>query len=68
MVNEYVLLLGGQAVENKFNWSVILSFWIVCIQSPKFNRVSLNETPEFPFRGLNIQVNFNLRDSEKETK
>ena len=37
MVNEYVLLLGGQAVENKFNWSVILSFWIVCIQSPKFN-------------------------------
>ena len=23
-------------------------------QSPKFKRVSLNETPEFPFRGRNI--------------
>ena len=27
-------------------------------QSPKFKRVSLNETPEFPFWGLNICVDF----------
>ena len=32
--------------------------------SPKFKRVLLlNKTPEFPFRGLNICVDFNLRDS-----
>ena len=35
------------------------------VQSPKVKRVSLNETPEFPFRGLNICVDFNLRDSKK---
>ena len=34
-------------------------------QSPKFKRVSLNETPELPFWGLNICVDFDLRDSEK---
>ena len=33
--------------------------------SPKFKRVSLNETPEFPFWGLNIRVNFDLRDLKK---
>ena len=33
--------------------------------SPKFKRVSLNETPEFPFWGLNICVDFDLRDSKK---
>ena len=31
----------------------------------KFKRVSLNETPEFPFWGLNICVDFDLRDSKK---
>jgi len=36
-----------------------------CVQSPKFKRVSLNETPEFPFWGLNICVDFDLRDSKK---
>ena len=34
-------------------------------QSPKFKRVSLNETPEFPFGGLKICVDFDLRDSKK---
>ena len=34
-------------------------------QSPKFKTVSLNETPELPFWGLNICVDFDLRDSEK---
>ena len=34
-------------------------------QSPKFKRVSLNETPEFPFWGLNICVDFDLKDSKK---
>jgi len=33
--------------------------------SPKFKRVSLNETLEFPFWGLNICVDFDLRDSKK---
>ena len=33
--------------------------------SPKFKRVSLNETPEFPSWGLNICVDFDLRDSKK---
>ena len=34
-------------------------------QSPKFKRVSLNETPEFPFWGLHIFVDFDLRDLKK---
>ena len=33
--------------------------------SPKFKRVSLNETPEFPFWGLIIYVDFDLRDPKK---
>ena len=33
--------------------------------SPKFKRVSLNETPEFPSWSLNICVDFDLRDSKK---
>jgi len=32
----------------------------------KFKRVSLNDTPEFPFWGLNIYVNFDLRGSKKK--
>ena len=32
--------------------------------SPKFKRVLLNETPLFPFRGLNICVDFDLRYSK----
>jgi len=34
------------------------------VQSPKFIRVLLNETPEFHFWGLNICVDFDLRDSK----
>ena len=37
-------------------------FWA---QSSKFKRVSLNETLEFPFWGLHICVDFDLRDSKK---
>ena len=32
------------------------------IQSPKFKRVSLNETLEFPLWGLSIIVDFDLKD------
>ena len=39
-----------------------LKFWA---QSPKLKRVSLNETPEFRFWGLDICVDFDLRDSKK---
>ena len=35
------------------------------VSEPTFNRVSLNETPDFTFWGLNIKVDFNLRDSKK---
>ena len=35
------------------------------VPSPKFKRVSLKETSEFPFWGLNICVDFDLRDSKK---
>ena len=38
------------------------------IQSPKLKRVSLDETPEFPFWGLNIHVDFDLRDSNWKFK
>ena len=37
----------------------------LCALSPKFKRVSLNETPEFPFWGLKFCVDFDLRDSKK---
>ena len=33
--------------------------------SPKFKRVLLNETPKFPFWGLNICVDFDLRGFKK---
>jgi len=42
-----------------------LSILLLNGQSPKFKRVLLNETPEFPFWGLNICVDFDLRDSKK---
>ena len=35
------------------------------LQSPKFKRVSLNETLEFPFWRLNICVDFGLRNSQQ---
>ena len=34
-------------------------------QSPKFKRVSLKKTPELPSWGLNICVDFDLRESKK---
>ncbi len=34
-------------------------------KSPKFKRVSLNKTPEFPSWGLNICVDFDLRELKK---
>ena len=34
-------------------------------QSPGFKRVSLNKTPEFLFWGLNICVDFDLKDLKK---
>jgi len=48
-----------------FMYSVWVQYWSPGTKSPKFKRVSLNETPEFPFRGPNIWVDFNLRDSKK---
>ena len=36
------------------------------IQSPKFKRVSLDETPEFPFWGLNIVIKEIRKNGEYE--
>ena len=38
---------------------------MMTLLSPKFKRVSLNETHEFPLGGLKIWVDFDLRDSKK---
>ena len=43
----------------------VFCFVLLEHQSPKFKRVLLNETPEFPFWGLKICVDFDLRDSKK---
>ena len=43
----------------------ICLYTVYTAQSLKFKRVSLNETPEFPFWGLNTFVDFVLRDSKK---
>ena len=37
----------------------------LCALSPKFKRVSLVKTPEFPFWGLKFCVDFDLKDSKK---
>ena len=37
----------------------------ITLQSPNLKRVSLNETIEFPFWGINICVDLYLRDSKK---
>ena len=44
-------------------WSLVSYIWVTL--SPKFKRVPLDKTPEFPFWGLNIRVDFDLRDSKK---
>ena len=35
---------------------------VQCTQSRKFNRASLNKGHEFPYWGLNICIDFDLRD------
>ena len=52
----------------KFKWNLTIFCSLHNIQSPKFKRVLLNETPEFPFWDLNICVDFDLRDSKKNGK
>ena len=41
---------------------IVLYCTVVSSQSPKLKRVSLNEILKFPFRGLNICVDFGLRN------
>ena len=48
-------------VQNWFLYRYRLKFWA---QSPKFKRVSLNETPGLYFCCLNICEDFDLRYSE----
>ena len=43
----------------------ILAFMVEQVQSPKFKRVSLNKTREFPFWGLNIYVDFDFEIRKK---
>ena len=44
---------------------MVIKYCFALSLSPKFKRVSLNETPEFPFWGLSICVDFDLGDSTK---
>ena len=67
---QFILLIGKK--EDFFHEKSRNSenqFWT---QSPKFKRVSLKETPELYFCGLNSCEDFDLRDSEnreyEETK
>ena len=46
-------------------WFVHRKVKFIRTLSPKFKKVWLNETPEFPFWGLKIYVDFDLRDSKK---
>ena len=59
----------SQYTLHKQHFEVIIQYYILWTQlipqSPKFKRVSLNETPEFPFWGLNIFVDFDLTNSNK---
>ena len=48
-----------------FQRSAHLLYFSVLSLSPKFKGVSLNETTEFPFWGLDICVDFDSRDSKK---
>ena len=52
--------MSGMNVNNTVHMNIFRGS-----QSPKFKRVSLNETPEFPFWGLKICVDFDLRDWKK---
>ena len=52
--------MSGMNVNNTVHMNIFRGS-----QSPKFKRVSLNETPEFPFWGLKICVDFDLRDLKK---
>ena len=42
-----------------------MKLYVDWTQSPKFKRVSLDKTPEFPFWGLIICVDFDLRYSKE---
>ena len=55
-LNEYLRCGGGEAKSAQKIWAPL---------SSKFKRVSLKETHEFPFWGLNICVDFDIRDSKK---
>ena len=54
----YILAIAGKTVGP--NWLNFLD-----TLSPNAKRVLLNEIPEFHFWGLNICVDFDLRDSKK---
>jgi len=61
-------LVPGRAYNIRYTvyCSVLYCTVLYCtLLSPKFKRVSLNETPEVPFWGLNIGVDFDLRDTKK---
>ena len=66
MIKKYVCIVNifdmGRSVYNNLYEYMYAAF---VHQSPKFKRESQNETPEFPFWGLNICVDFYLRDSKK---
>ena len=59
-------------IEYKLEWNLLeksvkpaFCCTVSILQSPKFKGVSLGKTPEFPFWGLNICVDFDLKDLKK---
>ena len=63
MLNLYLQVLRKELhLELK---TLIFANCVLYCLSPKFKRVSLDKTLEFPFWGLNICVDFDLRDSKK---
>jgi len=52
--------ISGRNINNTVHMNIFRGS-----QSPKFKRVSLNETFEFPFWRPNICIDFDLRDSKK---
>ena len=62
-----------ESVKNNYYYIIVYSVHLYSVhskvvQSPKFKRVLLDETPKFPFWGLNICVDFDLRGSKKNEK
>ena len=71
VIDRILLYLGATPLSRKYfrhrqgtNARKVISemYTFFVLQSPKFKRVSVNKPPGFPFCGLIICVDFDLRD------